>query len=67
MCGTCNDEGIERSGVCHCGDSMDGHSLFDNHGAVEMERYCPDCDAGKIMALVDACYEELWTQTILNE
>lgn len=28
----------ERSGVCHCGASMDGHSLYDNHSAVEMAR-----------------------------
>ena len=68
MCGTCNDEGIEHSGVCHCGEDIDRHTYGNsNHSAVEMERYCPDCDAGKILALVDSCYEEIWNKTILNE
>jgi hypothetical protein len=58
MCSTCEDKGIEYSGVCHCGAEMDGHSVYDNHGATEMWRYCPDCAAGIMLELVNAIYEE---------
>jgi hypothetical protein len=44
-CGDCGGTGIERSGVCHCGQSMDGHSAYDNHGVLEMERACESCTA----------------------
>lgn len=42
-CGACDDTGIEHSGVCHCGASMDGHSFYDNHSATEMTRPCESC------------------------
>lgn len=45
VCKTCGGTGIELSGVCHCGESMDDPSVFahDNHSAVEMERECETC------------------------
>lgn len=43
LCPACNGTGEERSGVCHCGASIDGHSLYDNHSAVEMTRPCEAC------------------------
>lgn len=44
-CKTCKGTGVERSGVCHCGVSMDDDGLFahDGHCAVEMTRACVDC------------------------
>jgi len=27
------------SGVCHCGSSMEGHPIWDNHSPVEMMYY----------------------------
>lgn len=41
-CETCAGIGEERSGVCHCGESMEGY--HDNHSAVEMVRRCESCD-----------------------
>lgn len=46
-CPDCRGTGIEHSGVCHCGASMEGHSLYDNHTATEMTRPCETCDSGK--------------------
>jgi hypothetical protein len=58
FCLTCEDKGIEYSGVCHCGEEMDRHTYGNsNHGAVEMWRYCEDCDAGPMLKLVDEVYE----------
>lgn len=42
-CPVCGGSGEELSGVCHCGTSMEGHSLYDNHSATEMVRPCPEC------------------------
>jgi len=42
-CETCGGTGTEESGVCHCGASMEGHSLYDNHMATEMTRQCEKC------------------------
>lgn len=46
-CVLCNGTGEERSGVCHCGAEMEGHSLYDNHSATEMTRPCPNCRPGE--------------------
>lgn len=43
-CAACMDTGIERSGVCHCGDPMEGHAIIDNHSPVEMTCPCQSCD-----------------------
>ena len=45
-CPTCGGTGVEKSGVCHCGESMDSKdSMFahSGHTPVETERPCPDC------------------------
>lgn len=44
-CAACKGTGVDESGVCHCGQPMDGHSLYDNHSAVEMTRPCEECTA----------------------
>ncbi len=41
QCSTCAGTGFEKSGVCHCGEYMDGY--HDNHSPVEMARKCEDC------------------------
>lgn len=56
-CTVCHGTGIERSGVCHCGAEMDGHSVYDNHGALEMVRPCEFCTThiqSKLTAATDA-------------
>lgn len=48
-CADCEGTGEEKSGACHCGAPMKGHSLYDNHSAVEMTRTCETCGGtGKI-------------------
>ncbi len=42
-CPTCDGSGEERSGVCHCGQSMEGPNQCDNHSSVEMVRECVAC------------------------
>jgi hypothetical protein len=42
-CFECGGTGVECSGVCHCGQSMEGHSVYENHMAVEMTRKCESC------------------------
>jgi hypothetical protein len=39
-CAVCGGSGTESSGVCYCGSNIEGHSLYDNHSAVEMTRPC---------------------------
>lgn len=46
-CMDCDSTGVEKSGVCHCGDSMDGHSIYSNHDPVEMTRPCQSCTTPK--------------------
>lgn len=42
-CPGCEGTGEERSGVCHCGMPMDGHTPYDNHTPTEMTRRCEIC------------------------
>jgi len=42
-CMACGATGEERSGVCHCGTSLNLHSVYENHTAVEMTRTCEIC------------------------
>jgi hypothetical protein len=45
-CADCNNTGIFESGICHCGEEMEGHSVWDNHPATEMTGPCPWCERG---------------------
>ena len=42
-CMDCGGTGEERSGACHCGTSLNLHSVYENHTAVEMTRTCEAC------------------------
>lgn len=42
-CPHCGGSGTEYSDVCHCGASMEGHGVYDNHSATEMTRPCQTC------------------------
>ena len=52
-CPDCKGTGEEQSGVCYCGDVMEGHSVWDNHMATEMTRRCQTCFPPSPVRLAD--------------
>jgi len=61
-CPECGGTGIEYSGCCHCGISMEGHSDWDNHSALEMTRPCQTCTAP-----VEKDLEDYWDSWLKND
>jgi hypothetical protein len=43
ICAACRGTGSVPSGVCYCGDYMEGHSMWDNHSPTEMDEQCEAC------------------------